>query len=94
MQLIKDWSEPDGWAWKVEFQYRDMDVPGDVITAWGKVTAKHEEDGVGRVSLDVGLRNSRGVDSTRGTAVVLLPRRGGPPVTYPFAVLADSADAD
>ncbi len=91
MQLLKDWSEPDGWAWKVNFQFRDMDIPGDVITAWGRVTKKTESSGLGYVELDIGLRNSRGVESTKGNAVVVLPRRGSARVPYPFS--ADAAAA-
>ncbi len=84
MQLVKDWAGLQGWAWKVAFQYRDMDLPGDLITAWGKVTKKYEERGLDCVELEIGLKNSRNVESTRGTAVVVLPKRGGPPVPYPF----------
>ena len=84
MQLVKDWAGLAGWAWKVAFQYRDMDLPGDLITAWGKVTKKYEERGLGCVELEIGLKNSRNVESTRGTAVVVLPKRDAPPVPYPF----------
>jgi acyl dehydratase len=84
MQVVKDWAGLQGWPWKVGFQYRDMDIPGDVITAWGKVTSKYEKEGLGYVELAIGLRNSRGVDSTKGTAVVVLPKRSGPEVPYPF----------
>ena len=84
MQLVKDWAGLAGWAWKVAFQYRDMDFPGGLITAWGKVTKKYEQRGLGHVELEIGLKNSRGVESTKGTAVVVLPKRGGPPVPYPF----------
>ncbi len=84
MQLVKDWAGLNGWAWKVGFQYRDMDLPGDVITAWGKVTKTYEKGDLGVVELEIGLTNSRNVESTKGTAVVVLPKRGGPPVPYPF----------
>lgn len=83
-QLLKDWAGRGGWPWKISFQYRSMDVPGDLITAWGRVTAKREQDGLGYVDLDIGLRNSRGEASTVDTAVVVLPRRGGRAVPYPF----------
>ena len=86
MQLVKDWAGLQGWAWKVAFQYRDMDFPGDLITAWGKVTKKYEQKGLGYVELEIGLKNSRGIESTKGTAVVVLPKRGGPPAPYPFPV--------
>ena len=87
MQLVKDWAGLGGWAWKVGFQYRDLDLPGDVITAWGKVVKTYEQGGRGVVELEIGLKNSRGVESTKGTAVIILPRRGGPPVPYPFPAI-------
>jgi acyl dehydratase len=87
MQLLKDWAGLEGWAWKVGFQYRDMDFPGDLITAWGKVTKTYEQRGLGYVELEIGLRNSRGIESTKGTAVVVLPKRGGARVPYPFPVV-------
>jgi hypothetical protein len=83
-QLLKDWVGTEGWVWKIKFEYREMDLPGDVINAWGKVTGKTERDGLGYIDLEIGLTNSRGVQSTRGSAVVVLPKRGGPPVPYPF----------
>jgi acyl dehydratase len=85
-QMLKDWAGLEGWAWKIGFQYRDMDIPGDVITAWGKVTKAYEKDGLGYVELEIGLKNSRGAESTKGTAVVVLPKRGGKAVPYPFLV--------
>jgi acyl dehydratase len=85
MQLVKDWAGLGGWAWKVSFQFRDMDIPGDTITAWGKVTKAYEQGGLGYVELEIGLKNSRGVESTKGTAVVVLPKRGGAAVPYPFS---------
>jgi acyl dehydratase len=84
MQMLKDWAGLEGWAWKVAFQYRDMDIPGDILTAWGKVMKREERKGVGYVELEIGLRNSRGIVSTKGTAVVVLPMRGGARVPYPF----------
>jgi acyl dehydratase len=86
MQVVKDWAGRDGWAWKIAFQYRDMDIPGDVLTAWGKVTKKYEQGDLGYVELEIGLTNSRGVETTKGTAVVVLPKKQGAQVPYPFPV--------
>jgi acyl dehydratase len=83
-QLLKDWAGLGGWTWKLKFQYRAMDLPGDLIRAWGTVRETRELEGMGFVSLDVGITNSRNVESTRGEAVVVLPKRGGPPLPYPF----------
>lgn len=83
-QLLKDLAGLEGWAWKISFQYRDMDIPGDTIIAWGKVSNKYEHDGLGFVELEIGLKNSRDIESTKGTGVVVLPKRGGRKVPYPF----------
>ena len=84
IQLLTDWVKESGWAWKLAFQFRAMNVPGDVLTAWGRITSKEERGQYGLVHLDVGLRNQDGVESTPGRATVVLPRRGGPAVPYPF----------
>jgi acyl dehydratase len=84
IQLVTDWVKESGWAWKIAFQFRAMNVPGDILTAWGRVTGKEERGEYGLVHLDVGLRNQDGVESTPGKATVVLPRRGGPAVPYPF----------
>jgi hypothetical protein len=34
--------------------------------------------------LDIGLRDQKGVETSPGTASVVLPRRDGPSVPYPF----------
>jgi len=86
-QLLKDWAGLEGWAWKISFQYREMDIPGDLITAWGKITKAYEKDGLGYVELEIGLRNSRGIESTKGNATVVLPKRNGKRVPYPFVAL-------
>jgi acyl dehydratase len=84
IQLVTDWVKESGWAWKIAFQFRAMNVPGDILTAWGRVTGKEQRGDYGLVHLDVGLRNQEGVESTPGKATVVLPRRGGPAVPYPF----------
>jgi acyl dehydratase len=84
MQLLFDWVGENGWPWKINFSFRGMNVPGDTLTAWGRVTAKDERGAFGVVSLDIGLKNQRGDDGTPGTASVVLRKRGGPPLPYPF----------
>ena len=92
IQLLSDWAGDTGWAWKVGFQFRGMNVPGDTLTAWGRVTGKEERGRFGVVDLEIGLRNQKGEEGTPGTARVVLPRRGGPPVPYPFdPVVLDAA---
>jgi acyl dehydratase len=84
MQALTDWAGDTGWLWKMKFQYRGMTVPGDTVTAWGKVTARTERGAFGVCDLDIGLRDQKGVETSPGTASVVLPRRGGPSVPYPF----------
>ncbi|MDB5376084.1 MAG: hypothetical protein JWR00_530 [Rubritepida sp.] len=84
IQLLADWAGDTGWAWKVAFQFRGMNVPGDTLTAWGRVTGKERRGRFGVVDLEIGMLDQKGQEGTPGTARVVLPLRGGPPVPYPF----------
>jgi acyl dehydratase len=84
IQLLADWVGETGWPWRLKFQYRSMNVPGDTLTVWGRVTKTEQHNGFGLVDLDIGLKNQNGVESSPGTATVVLPLRGGKPVPYPF----------
>ena len=84
MQALNDWIGETGWLWKINFQYRGMSVPGDTLTAWGRVTTKSQRGGFGVVDLDIGMRDQKGVETAPGKASVVLPLRGGKPVPYPF----------
>lgn len=84
IQLVSDWVRGCGWLWKLALQFRAMNVPGDTLTAWGRVTGREERRQYGLAFLEVGLRNQNGVESTPGNATVVLPRHNGPPVPYPF----------
>jgi acyl dehydratase len=92
-QMVKDWVGETGWLWKISFQFRAMDVVGDTVTAWGRVTGTRVVDGLGVVELEIGLRNQRGKDTTPGKATAVLPLRGGRPVPYPFVPPAGDAPA-
>ena len=81
---LTDFCLPDGWFWKASFQHRAMLVPGDILIVWGKVTGKREQDGLGFVDLEIGMKNQDGIESMPGNATVVLPLRRGPAVPYPF----------
>ncbi len=83
-QYLKDWTLPNGWPWKANFEHRAMLVPGDVLIMWGRVTGKSEKGGMGLVELEIGMKNQEGIESMPGTATVVLPIRGGKPIPYPF----------
>jgi hydroxyacyl-ACP dehydratase HTD2-like protein with hotdog domain len=40
IQMLTEWSGEGGWLWKVGFQFRGMNIPGETLTAWGFVTEK------------------------------------------------------
>ena len=84
LQYLKDWTLPDGWAWKAKIEHRAMLVPGDVLVMWGRVTGKYEKEGLGFVDLEIGMKNQDGVESMPGAATVVLPLQGGRSVPYPF----------
>ena len=83
-QLLKDWAGREGWLWKLRFQFRAMNLAGEKLSIWGKVTALRRAEAYGLVDLDLGIRNEAGVESTPGSATVALPFRDGPAVPYPF----------
>lgn len=83
-QLLADWVGESGWVWKMSFQYRGMNTPGDTLTAWGCVSAVESRGAYGVADLQIGLKDQKGQEGSPGTASVVLPRRGGPSVPYPF----------
>ncbi len=83
-QYLKDWTLPNGWPWKAQFEHRAMLVPGDVLIMWGRITGKQEKGGMGLVDLEIGMKTQDGIESMPGTATVALPLRDGPPIPYPF----------
>jgi acyl dehydratase len=84
VQLMTDLAGENCWLWKVKFEFRAMNVPGETLYAWGKVSALEDAGSYGLVTLETGLVNQHGIESTPGTAIVVLARRGGPAVPYPF----------
>ena len=91
LQLLKDWAGHDGWVWKVGFQFRAMNLAGETLSVWAKVTGKRSAAHYGLIDLELGIVNEEGRESTPGTAVVALPFEAGPPVPYPFVPPAGQA---
>ena len=75
-QLLLNFAGEEGWFQRFYVEHRGMDFPGDVITAFGTVTAKEEADGFGYVTCQVALRNSRGEQTATGQGKLVLPKRG------------------
>ncbi len=84
LQLLKDWVGPAGWVWKVSFQFRAMNLAGETLSVWGKVSGKRDGSGYGLADIDLGITNDAGKESTPGKATLAVPYRGGAPVPYPF----------
>jgi len=84
IRLVTDWVGEHGWLWTIDFQFRALNVPGETLTAWGRVTGIEVRGDYGVVTLCIGLRNDRGEESTPGSAVTVWPQHGGPAVPYPF----------
>ena len=91
LELLKDWAGRDGWVAKVGFQFRAMNLVDETLAVWGRVTRVRDAGAYGLVDLEIGIRNPAGAESTPGTAIVALPKRGGPPVPYPFPGLPKDA---
>lgn len=88
LQLLKDWVGPGGWVWKVSFQFRAMNLAGETLQVWARVTGKRQVGEIGLIDLDIGITNDKGTESTPGKATVALPLRGGKPLPYPFVAPA------
>lgn len=82
--LMRAWLEPAGWLARIQMSFRGMDLVGDTLTAWGRVTETDTRDGLGLVVCQIGIRNQRGEQGTTGAATGVLPLTDGPPVPYPF----------
>ena len=83
-QLLKDWVGVNGWVWKMNYQFRAMNLVGEKLTIWGKVTGVRRAPDFGLVVVELGIVNQDGKESTPGKATVAVPYRGGKPVPYPF----------
>ena len=83
-QVLKDWAGPRGWVWKIAFQFRAMNLAGERLELWSRVTATERAAAYGLVTLELGIRGEQGAESTPGRATVALPFRGGPAVPNPF----------
>ncbi len=89
VQLLSRWAGQGGWLVSASFQFRAMNVAGEVLTAWATVTGLRRAADWGLVDLDLGILNDAGKESTPGQAVVALPYAGGAPVPRPYPIVAN-----
>ncbi len=72
-QMVRAWAGPSARLLRIGMQFRAMNVAGETLTAWGKVTGMQARADVGVVSCEIGIRNDDGLESSPGTAAVALP---------------------
>jgi acyl dehydratase len=77
--LVTDWMGDDAWLWKLDCQHRRFNFIGDTTWLSGEVVDKVQTEGPGGIRSEVHLAirctNQRGVVTSPGTAVVLVPSR-------------------
>ncbi len=85
--LVTDWMGDDAWLWKLECQHRRFNFVGDTTWLTGEVVDKVQTEtptGVrSEVHVEIRCTNQRGVVTSPGKAVVLLPSREHGDVVLP-----------
>jgi acyl dehydratase len=85
VQLLSGWAGPAGRLMSASFQFRAMNVVGEVLTAWAQVIELRREPEQGLVVFDLGIVNEAGRESTPGRGVVALPYAPDRPVGFASA---------
>ena len=81
---LMDWAGETGHVWKVDFQFRAMNLVDETLTVWGEIAELSQAPDFALAVVTLGIRNNAGTDSTPGKATVALPYRAGEPVARPF----------
>jgi len=72
-QMITDWMGEGGVLVKLAGSYKGMNLVGEEIFCYGKVTKKYLEDNRYLARLEIWAENPRGERTVSGSAVVTLP---------------------
>jgi acyl dehydratase len=70
--LLSDWLGDRGDIVDFTCQFRGLNLRGDELTCTGSVTGTRDEDDLRLVDLELGVANQSGVDTTPGSATVVL----------------------
>jgi acyl dehydratase len=85
--LVTDWMGDDAWLWKFECQHRRFNFIGDTTWLTGEVVAKLQTEtphGLrSEVHVEMRCTNQRGVVTSPGKAIVLVPSREHGDVVLP-----------
>jgi hydroxyacyl-ACP dehydratase HTD2-like protein with hotdog domain len=76
-QLVNDWAGPRGRVCSLRWSNRAPAIPGDTLSAGGRVIGKRSEAGRHLVELELIETNQRGDQCVLGQATVALPSRAG-----------------
>jgi len=82
-QLLMSWMGDHGMLRKLSIRFKGFHWQGDLVRLHATVTGKREEGGRRLVDLDISTRTHRDEVTTKGSAVVQLPGKGGAPVWPP-----------
>jgi acyl dehydratase len=74
-RLMREWIGEEGTLKKVSATYRAIDLPGNTLYIKGKVTSKDIEEDKGTIYCELWAENETGKTTTKGSAVVTLPRK-------------------
>ncbi len=77
-QMVRAWAGPAATLTGIEIQFREMNVVGETLTAWGTVTDVTPADDCGLVACEIGIRNEHGLESSPGSATVRLGLASAP----------------
>mgnify|MGYP006294774679 CR=1 FL=1 len=75
-RMLMDWAGPKSWVKAMDVQYRVWDHFFELKTFSGTVTEKGEKDGMGLVEVALEMAREDGRTTTKGSATVVLPKRG------------------
>lgn len=77
INALQDWIGDEAEVRELSMQFRAINHKHDVLTTRCVVSEKTVEDGEHLVTLDINVMNQDGAATAPGTAVVVLPSRGG-----------------
>ena len=77
INALQDWIGDEAEIRELSMQFRAINHKHDVLTTRCVVSEKTVEDGEHLVTLDINVINQDGAATAPGTAVVVLPSRGG-----------------
>lgn len=94
--MVRDWLGDAGDLVEFRCEFRGLNMKGDELTCTGSVTGTSEEHGLRLATLDLGVRNQSGADTTPASATVVLfdgePRMPSEPDPTPPSGLATEGE--